>query len=331
MGSIPKIVSTPLKWVSKKLLHRTLLRFPGGDQHSPIACVYCPEMCRFSCPTAVVSGNDAVTPYNKMGLLYKEERWPGRLSEQTQLWPLYDCTGCGRCTEYCVYDMPVAEQLFQARQEFKWDRAIQVASDLTDETDPAGDLAFELGDQTNAKRRRENLLKTINADFVSMASVSAAPVPVASVSVDEPKICFYLRQNQIPSVLSWETHLASDRVPDGVIQKLVGTTWLVHESVWHSRNLKSANKIEKWLQSLQKSGVKGIQPFAHGVDCIDCGGEGAYSKLFPTQANQMACDLWERDRHRAQGLLCVSRRCAEHFRKALGSHIPVIALQELYD
>ncbi|MGZ3709234.1 MAG: hypothetical protein ACXWPM_10880, partial [Bdellovibrionota bacterium] len=97
MGSIPKIVSTPLKWASKQVLNRTLLRFPGGDSHDPIACVYCPEMCRFSCPTAVVSGNDAVTPCNKMGLVYKEKKWPGQASQGAPLWPIYDCTGCGRC------------------------------------------------------------------------------------------------------------------------------------------------------------------------------------------------------------------------------------------
>jgi hypothetical protein len=37
MGSIPKIVSTPLKWASKRILHATLLRFPGGNEHDPIA------------------------------------------------------------------------------------------------------------------------------------------------------------------------------------------------------------------------------------------------------------------------------------------------------
>ena len=156
MGSIPKIVSTPLKWVSKELLHRTLLRFPGGDAHDPIVCVYCPEMCRFSCPTAVVSGSDAVTPCNKMSLLHKEERWPGKAAGGGPLWPLYDCTGCGRCSEYCVYGMPVAETLFEARKQFAWEPAMRAASQgLTDAEDPVGDLADELGDGENAKRRLE--------------------------------------------------------------------------------------------------------------------------------------------------------------------------------
>jgi hypothetical protein len=79
----------------------------------------CPEMCRFACPTAVVSANDAVTPCNKMSLLHKEKRWPGRAGGGGPLWALYDCTGCGRCSTHCVYDMPVADQLFAARVNIK--------------------------------------------------------------------------------------------------------------------------------------------------------------------------------------------------------------------
>src|SRR5262249_47981854 len=126
----------PLKWVSKQFINRTLLRFPGGDEHSPIACTFCPEMCRFSCPSAVVSGNDAVTPCNKNSLLYKEEKWPGRASAGGPLWTIYDCTGCGRCTEFCVYEMPVADQLFAARAAHPWEPARRAAALLTDAEDP---------------------------------------------------------------------------------------------------------------------------------------------------------------------------------------------------
>ena len=153
MRSIRKIVSTPIKWAFKTVLHKTLLRFPGGDQHSPIACVYCPELCRFSCPTAVVSANDAVTPCNKMGLTYKAEKWPDQTLRHQPLWPIYDCTGCGRCTEYCLYEMPVMDQLFAARKKWKWDAAESASAQITDASDPVGDLADELGDAATAQRR----------------------------------------------------------------------------------------------------------------------------------------------------------------------------------
>ena len=325
MGSIPKIVLTPLKWASKKIINRTLLRFPGEDQQTPIACVYCPEMCRFSCPTAVVSGNDAVTPCNKMGLLYKEEKWPGSLSKESELWPIYDCTGCGRCTEYCVYEMPVTQKLFAARKTFKWDRAQEVATEITDELDRVGDLADELGDQGNAKRRMEKFIQSLSTPPLSEGTTQ----PV-SIQVNEPKSCFYLNQNGYPATLKWEDQLKTEGVPSEVIQKLESKTWLVHESGWHSRHLKSSEVIHSWFESLRQAGVKVERPFAHGRDCIDCGGEGAYSRLFPEQADQMAREIWERDQHRAQGILCISQRCAQHFRKVMGAKVPVLAIQELY-
>ena len=315
MGLIPKIVLTPLKWASKKVIKRTLLRFPGGDQQSAIACVYCPEMCRFSCPTAVVSGNDAVTPCNKMGLLYKEEKWPGRLSKKQELWPIYDCTGCGRCTEYCVYDMPVTQKLFSGRKTFKWDRAQEVAAELTDSIDVSGDLADELGDETRSLRRREAFLNTFTKG--------------SPVLVSEPKACFFLRESGVLAKLTWEASLKAVPVSTSWVQLLAGKTWLLHESVWYSRHLKSSEVMDSWVHSLLQSGSRVIRPFEHGRDCIDCGGEGTYAKLFPTQAEQMAKEIWEKDQHRAQGILCVSKRCAMHFRQVLGAQVPVLAIEEL--
>ena len=47
------------------------------------------------------------------------------------------------------------------------------------------------------------------------------------------------------------------------------------------------------------------------------------------QARQMAEEYWARDRHRAEGILCLSGRCAEHIRASLGTSVPVVALSEL--
>ena len=72
-----------------------------------------------------------------------------------------------------------------------------------------------------------------------------------------------------------------------------------------------------------------------GGPCIDCGGEGIYSKLFPQQAHTMAIDLFERNRSRAQGILCVSTRCANHLRKCWADleqtphPWPIVAIEEL--
>jgi len=307
VGSIPKIVSTPLKWASKELLHRTLLRFPGGKTQDPIACTYCPEMCRFSCPTAVVSSNDAVTPCNKMGLLHREERWPGKAAEGGPLWPIYDCTGCGRCTEYCVYEMPVQETLFAARAKHRWDRAEQAAAALTDAADPVGDLAEELGDAPAAARRMRDYLIRQGGPCL----------------VTEPRSLVFLQRMGQEATLDWEG-LFTREPAAGLLEALGMKRWLVHESVWLNRHLERFADVRAWGDRLSAAGARLIWPFGHGRDCIDCGGEGAYPLLFGDQAQVMAKEFWERDRHHADGILCFSERCARHLRSALGSSVPVV-------
>ena len=314
MGSIQKIVSTPLKWASKHVLKRTLLRFPGGDSHDPIACTYCPELCRFACPTAVVSANDAVTPCNKMSLLHKEKRWPGRAADGGELWPLYDCTGCGRCTEFCVYEMPVMEQLFEARKVFAWEPAKKAALALTDQMDEVGDLADELGDTVNAERR----LKKYSLKF--------AP---GRCEISEPRSLYYARKHGVEATFSSEKFMKES--PSAALQKhFSGKRWLVHESNWYNRHLDQASEMRSWIEKAKSVGIQLVTPFANGSECIDCGGEGAYSRLFPEQARQIAVDFWERDQHRVDGILCLSNRCAEHFRKHLGNDVPIFSLTRLF-
>ena len=313
MASIPKIVSTPVKWASKQAIHRTLLRFPGGDSQSPLACVYCPEMCRFACPSAVASGNDAVTPSNKMSLLQQEVLWPGRASQGEELWPIYDCTGCGRCTEYCVYEIPVAERLFQSRAENSWERAAEVRDTLTDQTDRWGDLAAELGDETLGKARAQNWVR------------SRFGAKKAALEVNEPKGLFYLQSLGISATLSWErvfqeSYLTSAEGKRFVhllssLQAELKAPLLLSESVWLSRRMKRSSEVLALVERLREQGVSLVLPFEHGKDCIDSGGEGAYALLFESAAKQMALDFWERDRVRCGAVLALSPRAAEHFRR----------------
>ena len=317
MGSIPKIVSTPVKWASKELLHRTLLRFPGGEAKDPIACTYCPEMCRFSCPTAVASGNDAVTPRAKMSLLHQESRWPGRAAKGGELWTLYDCTGCGRCTSYCKYEVPVADFLFEARSEFPWTHAQGVLASLKDEEDPWGDLAAELGAKDLAEAR---LRRRARAGQVNECS--------------EPKSVFFVGSQGESASLAWQGALiapANDRLWDTVVSRLGKRPWLLAESVWMNRRLGRAEQVRVWHERALTKGSQIILPFAHGADCIDTGGEGIYSRLFPEEARQMAIDFWERDRTRAEGILAVSAQAAVHLRSVLGSSVPVLSFSELFE
>ena len=143
----------------------------------------------------------------------------------------------------------------------------------------------------------------------------------------EPKSAYFLRQNGHAATWSGEAFLG-ERLPPAAQKKLGDKVWLVHESVWWNRHLKGAGAVANWVT--QNPGVQWQLPFAHGKDCIDCGGEGAYPHLFPEQAKKMAQEFWEKDQHRAAGIFCFSQRCVEHFKKSLGPNIPIIGIEDLW-
>lgn len=324
MDSILKIALTPAKWVSKKILNATLLQFPGGEQTPDIACVYCPEMCRFSCPTAVASGNDVVTPSSKMSLLYKEKKWPEAQAPGQTLWPIYDCTGCGRCTEYCVYGMPVAERLFEERASHPWSHAQKYWSRLTPESDPAGDLAYELGDVESGLSRKRTWLAS-GEKFVREPKALYFLFEIFKNSREESATASDLK-------LSWEDQMDEAgwaRLARKLSDLRANHRWLLAESVWLSRRLERSEQVQYWSFGMQRAGIKIVRPFAQGRDCMDTGGEGAYPLLFPEQAAEMAGDFWERDRHRADGILCMSQRMAQHLRSVLGESIVINSICEL--
>ena len=233
------------------------------------------------------------------------------MSQGGPLWPIYDCTGCGRCTEYCVYGMPVGAMLFEARRKYPWAVAQKAAQELGD--DETGDLASELGDEESAERRARGFSANVGRE---------------SFRLLEPKSCFFLksRGNDVPAV--WEKVLA-EKPNSRLIGKLSGKTWLLHESVWLSRHLGLAREVRTWVLSLRGDDIEIRWPFAQGRDCIDCGGEGAYGRIFPEQARRIALDFWERDQHRAEGILCLSARCARHLRSVV--NVPVLSLMEESD
>jgi len=79
-------------------------------------CTYCPKMCRHSCPVAGATGRETLTPQSKMELLNMLRRtaipW-----EQDYVHPLYGCTGCRLCKQYCKHETDVATVLQVGRAE----------------------------------------------------------------------------------------------------------------------------------------------------------------------------------------------------------------------
>ncbi len=78
-------------------------------------CTYCPKMCRFSCPVSEVTKSETFTPWGKMQVArwLLEKKIP--FSEENVL-PLYQCTNCLHCQEYCEHDNDVPRALEEVRK-----------------------------------------------------------------------------------------------------------------------------------------------------------------------------------------------------------------------
>lgn len=77
-------------------------------------CVYCPKLCRASCPVSEQEGSETVTPWGKMSMAYFVGRGdvPQDAEHTESAWA---CTGCQACRERCNHDNDVAYTLGQAR------------------------------------------------------------------------------------------------------------------------------------------------------------------------------------------------------------------------
>lgn len=65
-------------------------------------CTFCPKMCRHACPVSTTSGRETFIPQAKMSLLGRLRRghtpWTAEAAD-----PLWACTGCRHCTQYCEH------------------------------------------------------------------------------------------------------------------------------------------------------------------------------------------------------------------------------------
>lgn len=79
-------------------------------------CTYCPKMCRHACPVSSATGCETFIPQAKMMQLNQlrkgNEPWAVDATE-----PLWACTGCAHCTEYCAHGVQPGPTLFAGRAE----------------------------------------------------------------------------------------------------------------------------------------------------------------------------------------------------------------------
>lgn len=79
-------------------------------------CTYCPKLCRHSCPVSNALGHESLIPQSKMHLLNMVNKRAAPWQSDTAA-PLFACTGCKLCQQYCLHGNDVAATLWEGRVE----------------------------------------------------------------------------------------------------------------------------------------------------------------------------------------------------------------------
>ncbi|MBI4700875.1 MAG: (Fe-S)-binding protein [Deltaproteobacteria bacterium] len=81
------------------------------------SCVYCPKLCRASCPVALAEPRETLTPWGKMSLVHFAAHGDVPLDgDHTE--PAWACAACYACKERCDHEVEVAAVLTDARAAF---------------------------------------------------------------------------------------------------------------------------------------------------------------------------------------------------------------------
>lgn len=361
MNLIQRISSTLKTWVFKK----KLLKFSGRFRVEPEACFYCPEMCRFSCPVAETLRDNTVTPRGKMSLLHLAERGysAGEVAgtAENRLWVLEQCSGCGRCTEYCVYENDVASNLRMERARYFEGQTVAMAAAgaQATKTDPLDleallDRLRELeGAVLLAEpgrgawwRDRPRLLEELGVKRVfdgeiphrewSWGKLAAARVEAIGQAlgkcrqlwVESPELAWFLAKGakEEQEALRADVRVVWQRffADFAALELPVGTSF--HES-WHlSRNFPRLGISIPMYE-------RGLLPFHSGWNVWDCGGEGHYKQAHPEYARRMAERFLQdvvKDGRPLEKIVCQCLSCADHLRGVTDAKV-TYWLDELFE
>jgi Fe-S oxidoreductase len=81
-------------------------------------CTYCPKLCRHTCPVSNAEAKETLVPQAKMATMRQLRLLaPDQPRETGDYGPLYGCTGCGACTDFCLHKVQVGASLFRGRDE----------------------------------------------------------------------------------------------------------------------------------------------------------------------------------------------------------------------
>jgi fumarate reductase (CoM/CoB) subunit B len=89
---------------------------PDGVAKQLDYCSFCPKMCRHACPVSTASSRETLIPQAKMDRLNQLRlgRAPWTVEESEPIW---GCTGCRQCTNYCEHGNEPGLVLLSGRAE----------------------------------------------------------------------------------------------------------------------------------------------------------------------------------------------------------------------
>lgn len=81
-------------------------------------CVFCPKLCRTTCPVSNEQPRETLTPWGKMSMAYFSAHGDVEATESFAQ-PAWACTGCHACKSACDHGNDVAGTLLEARSALK--------------------------------------------------------------------------------------------------------------------------------------------------------------------------------------------------------------------
>lgn len=319
-------------------------------------CTYCPRLCHFACPTAHGDASESATPWGMMTLTNMARRGELALSDDLAE-ALERCSSCGRCTDFCRHENPVADILQIARSTLQQhghhgtaSRVLAEEAQSANVGPPVAGMAF-LPCETSSRSDLTALASTLSR-------VTGRDVSVASY--DGPCLCVLERaglaeaaealaerlgahvsgadtlvtecgraariaaegQTVIPLITLLDHHV--DQLAALAADK-APLEVVLHGGCRERRPTDHAAAERSWLQSV---GVTAIDAYAVGGSQECCGGDGVYNRASPLGAARAASAVVDGARPPGTDaeIITTSARCSAHFAR---SGVPVRSLIDL--
>ncbi len=306
-----------------------------------MACFYCPEMCRFVCPTAEAQRDNSITPRAKMSLIHLAEK--GVDLEKTfggwdrVLWTLDQCVSCGRCTEFCAWEVPVGKRLREERSKI-YERLNKTKSDESSVTKIYGEKIFFVDPLKEKWWKEEELfqkqvLRYIGCTVISKLGLDYNLWESGQLSQESEKSILknlevLFRNNHKIVFESAEEARAVLAIAEKY-KKNFKFNLLWQELFSEFSNLDfgpeiSFHEIGALSRILPRFGIsvpmheRGFLPQHSGWNSIACGGEGFYSTKYKNEAHEMTLRFWKdlkEDRREIKTLICQSANCENHLKE----------------